>query len=232
LLPPGSVSQPVTALRIEPTLGLPIPGAVVFADAPDELQVAPLNPPLSSAPLASAPLSSPPLSAPLPPAPPARTARLKTAASSAPAIAPAADGKLPALQLADDPTLRTAEGGEKSVPLWLACVAIAGSTVLSVFLLLGDAPARKSLQSRTAEVRQEVAGFFGNDAAALRPYQVLLREAQQAHSRGDHATKKQRYRQVLALLRSEKRSRYENVTGSPGDDERLAELLAILLSAE
>jgi len=212
-------------------LGLPIPGVVVF-DAPDDLQVAPLNSPLTSAPLASAPLPSPPLSAPLPPSPPARTARLKTAASSAPAIAPAADGKLPALQLADDPTSRTADGGEKSVPLWLACVAIAGSTVLSVFLLLGDAPAQKSAHSRTAEVRQEVAGFFGNDAAPPRHYQVLLREAQQAHSRGDHATERQRYRQVLALLRSEKRSRYENVTGSPGDDERLAELLAILLSSE
>jgi hypothetical protein len=221
LPPPGSAPTP--ASRIEPMLGLAVPAATAIAEAPDDLALAPLSPPLPSM----------PLPAPVPPSPPVRTARLKTAASSAPAISPSADGKLPELQLADDPATRAAgEGGERPVPLWLACVAIAGSTVLSVFLLLGDAPAQKSAQSRTAEVRQDIATFYGNETASLRSYQVLLREAQQAHSRGDHATEKQRYRQVLALLRSEKRSRYENVTGTPGDDERLAELVAILLSSE
>ena len=59
-----------------------------------------------------------------------------------------------------------------------------------------------------------------------------LREAQQAHSRGDRATERQRYRQVLGLLRAERRSKYENVTGTPGSDEQLAECLSILLGDE
>src|SRR5262249_8240374 len=122
------------------------------------------------------------------------------------------------------------DSGEKAVPLWLACMAVVGSTVVSVFLLLGDLPGQKSVESRHAEARQQVTPYFGTDAIALAPYQVLLREAQQAHSRGDRATERQRYRQVLALLRAERRSKYESVTGTPRSDEQLAECLSTLLS--
>jgi hypothetical protein len=172
-----------------------------------------------------------------PPAPPAapatNTARFKTAASTAPAIAVAADGKLPALQLADAAAASAkSDGGEKAVPLWLACMAVVASTVVSVFLLLGDVPGKQSVESRHASARQKLVEFYDNDATALRPYQVLLREAQQARSRGDRATERQRYRQVLALLRAERRSKYENVTGTPGRDEELAECLSILLGDE
>jgi hypothetical protein len=173
----------------------------------------------------------PPPAAPTQPAQPANIARFKTAASSAPAIAASADGKLPELMLADNPAAGAAgEAAERPVPLWAAVLAVVGSTVLSVFLLLGDAPAQKSVQSRRAEVRQELASFYGTEAAKLRPYQIMLREAQQAYSRGDRAAELQRYRQVLGLLRAEKRSKFETVTGTPGDDERLGELLSILLT--
>jgi hypothetical protein len=208
-----------------PAIAMPPPAAP--AEEAEELKLSPIAPPTPT---------------PLPPSPPAlpsalpqpgNVARFKTAASAAPAIAPSADGKLPELMLADGEMAGTAaDGGERPVPLWLAVIAVAGSTVLSVFLLLGDAPAQKSAQSRRAEVRQEISSFYGTEAINLRPFQVLLREAQQAHSRGDRATERQKYRQVLALLRSEKRSKYENVTGTPGDDERLAELLSILLTSE
>jgi len=110
--------------------------------------------------------------------PPANTARFKTAASAAPTIAAAADGKLPELQLADAAGAGSSgESGEKAVPLWLACMAVVGSTVVSVFLLLGEVPGQKSIESRHAEARQQIAAYYSNDASALRPFQVLLREA-------------------------------------------------------
>jgi hypothetical protein len=185
---------------------------------------------------AELPVPAPPVPAAVaaPPAGPpgTNTARFKTAASAAPALAPAADGKLPGLLLAEGEAAPGGETGEKSVPLWMACVAVVGSTVLSVFLLLSESPGKKSAVSQQAEVRQQIASFYGVDGSTLRPFQVLLREAQQAHSRGDRAMERQKYRQVLALLRSEKRSKYENVTGTPSDDERLAQWLSILLSRE
>jgi hypothetical protein len=181
-------------------------------------------PPVPAAPAALTPPAGPPGS---------NTARLKTAATAAPTISPAADGKLPGLLLAEgESSAAGGETGEKSVPLWMACVAVVGSTLLSVFLLLSEAPGAKNAVSQQAEVREQIASFYGADGSPLKPFQVLLREAQQAHSRGDRAIERQKYRQVLGLLRSEKRSKYENVTGTPSDDEKLAEWLSILLSRE
>ncbi len=183
----------------------------------------------------------PPAPAPPPPATlaattapaPTNTARFKTAATTTATIVPAADGKLPGLLLADGETVAAGgQSGEKGVPLWLACLAIVGSTLLSLLLLVGDGPVKQSVASRHSEAREQLAQFFGNDTTALRPYQILLREAQQAHSRGDRATERQRYRQVLGLLRSEKRSKNETVTGIPSEDEQLAQWLSVLLSNE
>jgi hypothetical protein len=167
-----------------------------------------------------------------PPPAPANVARFKTAASTTTTMALAADGKLPGLLLADAEGTVAGEAGEKGVPLWLACVAVIGSTLISVFLLFSDTSGAPSTRSKHAEARTQIGQFYGSDIAPLRSYQVLLREAQLAHSRGDHALERQRYRQVLVLLRSEKRSKYETVTGTPNDDERLAECLSVLLSNE
>jgi hypothetical protein len=109
---------------------------------------------------------------------------------------------------------------------------VIGSTLVSVFLLLSDTSNTPSTRTKHAEARSQIAQFYGNDSAPLRPYQVLIREAQLAHSRGDYALERQRYRQVLALLRAEKRSKYETITGTPSDDEQLAECLSVLLSNE
>jgi len=146
-------------------------------------------------------------------------------------MVPAADGKLPGLLLAEGAGPdKTRESGEKGIPLWFACLAVIGSTALSVFLLLSDSPTTQSIASRQSEARTQIAQFYGSDRAPLLPFQVLLREAQMAHSRGDRATERQRYRQVLGLLRSEKRSKFENITGTPNDDEQLAQWLSVLLS--
>jgi hypothetical protein len=125
-----------------------------------------------------------------------------------------------------------AGGGEKAIPLWLACMAIAASTVISAILLIGTPEGEQSVASRRAESRRELAMYYGGETAQLQPYQVLLREAQQAHSRGDQAMERQRYRDVLRLLRAEGRSKFEGLTGTPNSDEKLAGLLSILLSDE
>jgi len=167
-----------------------------------------------------------------PPPAPANVARFKTAASTTTTIAPSADGKLPGLLLADAEGTAKGESGKKGVPLWLACLAVVGSTLISALLLVSDTSGTPSTRSKHAEARSQIAQFYGNDSAPLRPYQVLLREAQLAHSRGDHSLERQRYRQVLALLRSEKRSKYETITGTPSDDEQLGQCLSALLSNE
>jgi hypothetical protein len=223
----------VPASRVEAPVESPAKAAAVAVAAPRDAAwppVAQLDKVQAPLPILAPPMPAVAAAAPAGP-PGTNTARLKTAASAAPTIAPAADGKLPGLLLAEGETSGAGgETGEKSVPLWMACVAVVGSTVLSVFLLLSESPGKKSAASQQAEVRQQIASFYGVDGSTLKPFQVLLREAQQAHSRGDRAMERQKYRQVLALLRSEKRSKYENVTGTPSDDEKLAEWLSILLS--
>jgi len=182
------------------------------------------------------PPSQPPLPAPANAANPSgtkNTARLKTAATAPATILPATDGKLPGLLLADSPaTDVNREGRDRPIPMWLACLAIVGSTLLSLLLLVNDVPIQQSLSSRQTDARTAIAQFYGNDLAPLKPFQVLLREAQQAHSRGDRSLERQRYRQVLGLLRSERRSKYETITGVPSEDEQLANYLSVLLSNE
>lgn len=167
-----------------------------------------------------------------PPQPPPNTARFKIATAQAPTVVPSVDGKLPTLQLADAAPTEKTSGGDKAIPLWLAVLAVLASTVFSVFLLLYTPPEQQSVQTRRADARRDLAQYYGNDAAALRPYQVLLREAQQAHSRGDRSLERQRYRDVLRLLRAEGRSKFEGLTGTPASDEKLSQLLAILLAEE
>ena len=169
---------------------------------------------------------------PVAPQPPPNTARFKVATAQSPAVVPSADGKLPGLQLADAAPTEKAGGGDKAVPLWLACLAVVASTVLSVFLLLYTPPEQQSAASLRAAARRELAQYYGSDAAQLRPFQILLREAQQAHSRGDRALERQRYRDVLRLLRAEGRSQFEGLTGTKGSDEQLSKLLAILLTED
>src|SRR5262245_45164294 len=206
-------------------------GAAAAVAAPPLTQAAPpVSAPVAAQSLVVATLSA---SAPAPvaaPQPPANTARFKAASLQTPAVAPAADGKLPTLQLADAAVnAKGADGGEKAVPLWLASLAVVASTVISVILLVSDPQGTDSASSRRAQARRDLALYYGSEAVQLRPYQVLLREAQQAHSRGDFETERKRYRQVLALLRAEGRSQYVGLTGSPKDDEELARLLSDIL---
>ncbi len=59
-------------------------------------------------------------------------------------------------------------------------------------------------------------------------YQLLLREAQRAYTRGDKQAERDAYRSVLRLLRAE-RGRFEGLTGSPKSDEDLENHITIIL---
>ena len=205
-------------------------GAAVAVAAPPLAHVAtPAIMPTAAQPVVATTAGPPPAA----PQPPANTARFKAASPQLPTVVPAADGKLPTLQLADaDTDPAQATGGDKAVPLWMASLAVVASTVISVILLVGDPQGSESASSRRAQARHDLAIYYGTEAVQLRSHQVLLREAQQAHSRGDFETERKRYRQVLALLRAEGRNQYVGLTGTPKDDEELARLLSILLANE
>ncbi len=64
--------------------------------------------------------------------------------------------------------------------------------------------------------------------APLERYQIYLRDAQRAHTRGDRATERKLYRQVLDLLQAE-RGPFDTVTGTPSRDKTLEEQIVILL---
>ena len=231
MTPPGMMPPP--AAPLSPPSGSYAPPPVAANPAPPAAPqaVAVAAPPAARPMPAPAPAVVPP-PATVPAQPPPNTARFKTAATQAPAIAPAADGKLPTLQLADA-TAPAAKGGsgEKGVPLWAAAMAVVASTVISAILLLGDLEGTQSTGSRRTFARQKLTEHYATGSAEPRAYQVLLREAQQAHTRGDFATERKKYRDVLALLRSEDRKKkFDWLTGAESSDQDLENQLSILLA--
>lgn len=205
----------------------PLSGTTYTIPAPPVQAAAPAAQAAVATPAGASGIKAPPL----PATPPPQTARLKTAASPSPADVAAADGKLPTLQLADAENAEAkADGTSQGIPLWLAVAAVAASTIFSAILLLTDFEGTQTTAARAAAARREIVQFYGTDAARLAPYQVLLREAQQAHSRGDRRLEKQKYREVMALLRAEGRTQYDGLTGTPSGDADLARLLAVLLA--
>jgi hypothetical protein len=143
----------------------------------------------------------------------------------------AADGKLPALSLAeDDPQKRPEE--QKSTNPALLVTLLSLSFGLSALMLMMDFGPQETGRVRREQARQHLSEFYAQPDESLVPYQVYLREAQRAHSRGDRAAERESYRRVLRLLRAEGRSRFETVTRTPAGDDRLEELLSILLSED
>jgi hypothetical protein len=123
-------------------------------------------------------------------------------------------------------------GAEKGAPLWLALVAVAASTAMSVVLLLGDFSGAPSAAFERETARRDLVQYYGTESGQLLPYQLLLREAQQAHSRGDLALERQKYRDVLRMLRAEGRGKFEGLTGTPKSDQDLAKLLGTMLAKD
>ncbi|WP_347244354.1 hypothetical protein [Thermogutta sp.] len=163
-----------------------------------------------------------------------KVARLILTQTAEPAWKLAPDGSLPSLHLQEDsPDEKKREVKRSSNPVLLAVVLAASLLTSLALLFVEPVPATRSNLEELERAREELAAEYYsslNPNAPLAEYQRLLREAHWAHSRGDHQRERELYRQVLLLLYAEKgRNSYTGLTGSRSRDERLEELLRILL---
>lgn len=170
--------------------------------------------------------------APTPPAPPPiAVPRFKPIDPSAAAVSLTREGTLPELSLADaKPSPKPAQQTKKEPPTLTLTIILALSVTLSVCLSLVDfSPQAGNLDERE-QARSRIATFYGRPDARPDPYQLLLRDAQRAHSRGDHATEQAKYREVLRLLRAENRS--TSLTETHQGDRDLENAISIVLADE
>jgi len=244
-IPSGSGTPPSTIAGSGGARSTPSP---MWAAAPSPVSI-PLAPPASQPPLPGMSPQVPPVTPPsnLPPRPvpmapavpaavperPKRTARFIAAEAAASAIQPAADGKLPELRLDEGQEIQAAEAKGVTVNPLVLLGVLCLSVVLSVMAVLVDFEDTGGGDSRRkAEARAfvETNYFSGMDKhKPLEPYQIYLREAQQAFARGDRRTERQMYRKVLELLQAERGTFERGLTGSRSNDKALEQRLVILL---
>lgn len=139
------------------------------------------------------------------------------------------DGKLPTLQLKENNKPKKTETSLSSNPLFvglLVCASLVSSGVMVLMFGMPSTDSRKTV----AEARENIRQFYEVRVdEELKPYQIELREAQLAHSRGDHQAEIAAYQSVLARFRAEDRNQYTGLTGSPTWDAELEDLVTILL---
>lgn len=145
------------------------------------------------------------------------------------------DGQLPDLQLiepGDSSGKRSARTKPEQTSPLLVYGAVGFSFLFSMLLLFVD-PELPGQTQRTnaAQARVEIQRFYGTGQSELEGYQLLLREAQLAHSRQDSAQEREAYRAVLKLLQAEDNQGLIRLTDSREHDEELRQLLATLLAA-
>ena len=165
---------------------------------------------------------------------PRKTARFITAESAAPAtVQLPPGGELPKLQLAENTLRKSGAKDSKMNPLVLVGAACL-SFCLCIVLLLSDFDAPETDSTQEAAIRQTLESYYKNQEGPLAPYQVELRDAQQARSRGDRAAEQRHYRKVLDLLHAERdpRDRFRGLTGTPLSDQNLEKQLARLLTSQ
>lgn len=149
------------------------------------------------------------------------------------------DGKLPELVLnktAKPEDEETADSSGK--PPWVMIAALVGSLGVSVLLLFapiggGSGETREQKSARDVLKDYYISNTF-NPNAPLEDYQNVLRQAIQAHDRGDLPEERRLYRQTLDMLASEDLNEHRGLTGVPSGEEHpsdpmLRKLLAELL---
>lgn len=152
------------------------------------------------------------------------TARIIQAAPIEPDLSD--NGELPTLQLKDETKPKADVQKLKTSPVFLGlliCFSVIASGLMLFLVPQNSAQDKKLLEEARVEIRKFYAGRQDGD---LQPYQIELREAQRAKDRQDEIAA---YRKVMARFRAEDRNEFVGVTGSPGEDIKLQELLSILL---
>lgn len=145
-----------------------------------------------------------------------------------------ADGKLPELKLGDSEGRAADKPAQpRGMHPLLLFGLLAASLGASLLLILApsDATAPARLEQRQQARRVIETEYFRelDEGVPPRPYQLLLREAKLARSRGDFQREREMYRRVLDLLRAYPKPE-KGITGSPQRDEMLERQLIILLS--
>jgi len=181
----------------------------------------------------AAPLASP-TSAPPAPAPRRKVARFITAEPSDSTLPLAADGKLPELRLeTDDARAKPSAEARSMNPLVLfgvLCLSVAFSMAIVIFARRTSSEPDADLKAQARwKIEQEFFGSGNMDDRNPAPYQILLRDAQRAHARGDFQSEKKCYRKVLDMLRAERGTLEKGLTGSRWRDKQLEEAIVVLL---
>ncbi len=197
-----------------------------LADPPLKKEPVPIEPP------PPAPAKSDP---PQPPAPRKKVARFISAETADSTLRPAADGKLPELQLDEGAVRQKPQEKSSSMNPLVLLGVLSVSVVLSIVLAMIDLGSPAAPRSERKEQMRYLIerDFFGSgniDNRALKSYQILLREAQRAYTRGDYKTERKNYRRVLEMLRAERGADRKGLTGSRRRDKKLEEAISVLLS--
>jgi hypothetical protein len=218
----GGWSPPLAA-------GSPLAGVRVAQAAPAAAGPVPPAPPAPPPPPAVAPV--PPLVTGR------RTARFVSTAAPSTGIQPAADGKLPELQLEDASRTVEAKAKGKAVSPLVLFSILSLSVALSIAAVLIDFNAPSASRSqRKADVRRAIEAQYFPLAAehgavkAPERYQLYLAEATRAYARGDRPTERRMYSRVLDLLRTERDKFQRGLTGSRERDKQLEALITVLLT--
>lgn len=165
---------------------------------------------------------------------PRRVARLITPDSAPVGIQPTADGKLPVLHLEEIAADRGTKSHDRMLPPWALATILAMSVLLSIaaVILPGGGEDRAHSPRRAAIRRQIEEQFFASfdPGKPLERYQVLLREAQQAFAAGNIRQEREKYREVLALLRTERETFQRGLSGSRQRDKELENLITELMA--
>ena len=171
-----------------------------------------------------------------PPPPRKKVARFIVADAAEPNVQLAADGKLPELHIEDDDKEKKAAEAKPMSPMALLGGLGVAAIFWGVLIYSVMQPAESPHSQEKDDARQRIErAYFGAgaiDEKELKPYQMLLREAQMAHSRGDVKTERTNYRKVLGLLHVERRPGERGVTGSGEKDNTLEWAIVTLLSEE
>lgn len=160
-----------------------------------------------------------------------QTARFITDRSGETLVRLGEDGQLPELHLAEVGGARRADPRKnpQGNPV-LVYAALAFSVLASIVLLVLEPEVGGPAKSRTEARSVIIRDFVGKPEEPLKPHQQLLREAALAQSRGDAKSEREALRKVLQMLNSEDRNPFVGLTGRLEDDERLRQLIAVLLA--
>lgn len=163
-----------------------------------------------------------------------QAAKFVTAGNSASHVRLGADGQLPQLVLQEgEKRERRSEEKQGMNPLVLVAVLALSLASTAAILFIPDAsPAVSQFKN---DARRVVEDYYIGKGENIRPYQEHLREALQAHRRGDYNLEQRKYRQVMNMLKYEGLG-LTGLTGRrgtqevpPPNDYDLEEQLRILL---